>query len=95
MNAQVLINNSLVGLTTRYREFTQTGKLLIMNSENLLLSMHVALNEEVSRLILKHHPATLGIFLQYNVYKPIYDTEVSVLDLIRKSEYTFDIHEHG
>jgi hypothetical protein len=31
---------------------------------------------------------------QYNAYKPIYDTEVSVLNLIRKSEYVFDIHEY-
>jgi hypothetical protein len=53
----------------------------------------VELNENVVRLIEKYSPGALGIAPLYAVYKPLFDAEVSVLDIIRKSEYTSEIEE--
>jgi hypothetical protein len=53
--------------------------------------VHVALNENVVRLFSVFPPATLGLEPQFAVYKPFYDVEVSLLDLIRKSEITGEI----
>jgi hypothetical protein len=52
---------------------------------------HVELNENVNRLIEDFTPGALGIVPQYQVYKPAFDAEVAVLDVIRKSEYTAEI----
>jgi hypothetical protein len=54
---------------------------------------HVEYHETCGGLIVKYNPDTLGIRPQYNYYKPLFDSEVSVLDIIRKSEYTGDIDE--
>ncbi|MDR1562571.1 MAG: hypothetical protein LBS54_05760, partial [Dysgonamonadaceae bacterium] len=52
---------------------------------------HVELNENVKRVIAKNNPESLGIFPQYVVYKSALEEEVSVLDIILKSEYTEEI----
>jgi hypothetical protein len=55
--------------------------------------LHVEYHGTVNKLFLKYGPSTLGIDPQYAVYKPKYDDEVSVLDLIRKSKYTKQIKD--
>jgi hypothetical protein len=54
---------------------------------------HVELHETVNRLFGIYTPDTLGIMPLYQIYKPLFDIEVSVLDVIRKSEYTVEIYE--
>jgi hypothetical protein len=54
---------------------------------------HVELNETVDRLIGNYPPEALGIVSQYQEYQPLFATEVSALDVIRKSEYTGGIYE--
>ncbi|KAA6303658.1 MAG: hypothetical protein EZS26_000209 [Candidatus Ordinivivax streblomastigis] len=54
---------------------------------------HVELNETFSTLVEKYHPSTLGILPLFQVYQPLLADEVSVLDVIRKSELTSEIIE--
>ncbi|MDR0733599.1 MAG: DUF6261 family protein [Dysgonamonadaceae bacterium] len=68
-------------------------KNLIVRLDFVLLrnETHVELNENVTGVIEKYTPQTLGIVDLYAVYKPAYATEVSALDAIRKSGYTKEI----
>ena len=52
---------------------------------------HVEYHETVDETIVKYNPQILGIKPLYDAYKPLLDTEVSLLDQIRKSEYTSQI----
>jgi hypothetical protein len=52
---------------------------------------HVELHETADTIIVRHNPAALGIAVQYGEYKPHLDTEVSLLDVIRKSGYTGEL----
>ncbi|MDR3340025.1 MAG: DUF6261 family protein [Candidatus Symbiothrix sp.] len=54
---------------------------------------HVEFHETVNRLFITYPPSELGLATLYEIYKPQFDAEVSVLDLIRKSDYTEDIYE--
>ncbi|MDR0732856.1 MAG: DUF6261 family protein [Dysgonamonadaceae bacterium] len=54
---------------------------------------HIELNENVIDIIEKFTPQTLGIVKQYAAYKPAFTTEISLLDVIRKSPYTHEIQE--
>jgi hypothetical protein len=60
--------------------------------ENLRNETHVEYNETVDGLVLKYNPQTLGISVQYGAYKSALEVEVSVLDVVRKSEYTIEIN---
>jgi hypothetical protein len=55
--------------------------------------VHVELHDTVNRLFDIYTPVSLGIVPQYNVYKPLYDIEVSALDVVLKSGYTGEIDE--
>jgi hypothetical protein len=54
---------------------------------------HTEFHETANTVIVRHNPATLGIAVQHNAYKPLVETEVSLLDIIRKSAYTGDIED--
>jgi hypothetical protein len=54
---------------------------------------HVELNETFSTLVEQYNPSALGIQPLYDVYQPLLADELSVLDLIRKSELTGEIVE--
>jgi hypothetical protein len=59
--------------------------------EHLRNEAHVEYNETVSGLITKYNPQ--GIQIQSAAYKSSLNDEVSVLDVIRKSEYTIEISD--
>jgi hypothetical protein len=61
------------------------------NYTELRNEAHVAYNETVDGIVVKHNPQMLGISPQYDAFKTSLDTEVDVLDVIRKSEYTSEI----
>lgn len=61
--------------------------------EAMRTELHVEYHGTVNKLLIKYSPSTLGIEMQYLAYKPKYDDEVSVLDLIRKSKYTRQIKD--
>jgi hypothetical protein len=52
---------------------------------------HVEFHETADTMIVRYNPAALGISVPYGEYKPLLDTEVSLLDIIRKSGYTGEI----
>jgi hypothetical protein len=54
---------------------------------------HVELHESLAPVFLKYPPAQLGIEAPYAAYKLLLDTEISALDIIRKSELTGKIEE--
>jgi hypothetical protein len=54
---------------------------------------HVEYHETADTLLKNHTPETLEIVGLYEPYKEALNAEVSVLDIIRKSEYTSDIME--
>jgi hypothetical protein len=60
--------------------------------ESLRHKTHAEYNETVRSLIEKSNPDILGIRPQYDVYYPLLADEISVLDIIRKSEITDEIH---
>ncbi|MDR2683498.1 MAG: hypothetical protein LBB64_06490, partial [Dysgonamonadaceae bacterium] len=62
--------------------------LIRLNFAYLRNETHVELTETVSRLIGNYTPEALGIVPQYRAYQPLLADEVSVLDVIRRSEYT-------
>jgi hypothetical protein len=55
--------------------------------------VHVELHGTVNTLIVRISPDTLGIRKQYDAYKPAFDEEVSLLDIVKKSGYTGEIEE--
>jgi hypothetical protein len=55
--------------------------------------VHVEFHETVHTLIGTTTPAALNIVPQYSVYTTAYGKEVSLLDIVRKSEYTEEIWE--
>ncbi|MDR1553515.1 MAG: DUF6261 family protein [Prevotellaceae bacterium] len=61
--------------------------------EYLRNEVHVAYNNTFSALVDKYTPEALGISTQYNEYQRLFADEVSVLDVIRKSELTTEIDE--
>jgi hypothetical protein len=54
---------------------------------------HVEYNETFDSILINHNPQTLGVKPLYDAYKPLLDTEVAALDIIRKSGYTSEIDE--
>jgi hypothetical protein len=60
--------------------------------EHLRNKTHVEYHETISRLIEKFNPDTLGIRPQYDVYISLLSDEISVLDIILKSELTDEIY---
>jgi ribosomal 50S subunit-associated protein YjgA (DUF615 family) len=68
-------------------------EIIQLNYSHLRNELYVELHDTVNGLFEKYPPAVLGITVQYNVYRPLFDQVVSVLDVIRKSGYTGEIHE--
>ena len=60
--------------------------------EHLRNKTHVEYHETISHLIEKFNPDTLGIRPQYDVYISLLSDEISVLDIILKSELTDEIY---
>jgi hypothetical protein len=54
---------------------------------------HTEFHETAGTVIVRHNPAALGIAEQHNTYSPLVDSEVSLLDLIRRSDYTLEIED--
>jgi len=61
--------------------------------ENLRNEAHVEFHTNLNLLMTRFGAQALGIAAQYAVYKPLLDEEVSVLDIIRKSELTGELEE--
>jgi hypothetical protein len=55
--------------------------------------VHVELHSTANTLITRFSPDTLGIRKQYDVYKPAFDEEISLLDVVQKSGYTGEIED--
>jgi hypothetical protein len=60
--------------------------------ENLRNEAHVELNETVIIAIDRYNPVQIGIGTVYAGYRQLVTTEISLLDMMRKSEYTIAIH---
>ena len=61
--------------------------------EHLRNEAHVSYHEAVTKLIEKFDPKFLEIVSVYSQYKTAYNDEVSVLDMVQKSEFTQEIEE--
>jgi hypothetical protein len=61
------------------------------NYTGLRNEVHVEYGETVDGIVVKHNPQMLGISPQYDTFKTSLNTEVGVLDVIMKSEYTGEI----
>jgi hypothetical protein len=59
--------------------------------ENLRNETHVELHYDFNTLAAKYGPEILGIDPLYRVYKPLFDEEVTALDVIRKSWFSVEI----
>jgi hypothetical protein len=64
---------------------------LRLDFNSLRNEAHVEFHETADTLIVRHNPAALGITEQYGEYKPVIETEVSLLDILRKSGYTGEL----
>jgi hypothetical protein len=64
-----------------------------LNYVALRNEVHVEYNNTFCTLVKKYTPAALDITALYDAYKPLFDDEVSALDIVRKSELTAEIHE--
>ncbi|MDR3246287.1 MAG: DUF6261 family protein [Prevotellaceae bacterium] len=62
--------------------------IIIINLKQLNNETHVQFNENIDILIIKYNPSTLGIEQLYTHYKSALNTELGVLDIIRKSDFT-------
>jgi DNA-directed RNA polymerase subunit L len=62
-----------------------------VNLSNLRVEAHAGFHGRMNVVIVEHNPTELEFDTQYNVYKPLLDAELSVLDIIRKSAYTIEI----
>jgi hypothetical protein len=67
------------------------NQIVRINFKDLSNEAHVELHESVDSRFVKHTPASLGVAAQYADYKPLLGTEISLLNLIRRSEYTRSI----
>jgi hypothetical protein len=67
--------------------------IIIINLKLLNNETHVQFNESIDILFIKYTPAALGIAPLYTHYKNALNTELNVLDIIRKSEFTGKIVE--
>ncbi|MDR1553899.1 MAG: DUF6261 family protein [Prevotellaceae bacterium] len=67
-------------------------KFIRFNYTALRNEAHVEYNETFDSIIVRHNPQALGVQQQYDDYKTALDTEVSALDVIRKSGYTGEIN---
>jgi murein L,D-transpeptidase YcbB/YkuD len=65
--------------------------IIKFNYTELRNEAHVEYHETADKLVIKYNPESLGIKTLYDIYKPLLDAEVAVLDIIRKSEYTGEI----
>jgi hypothetical protein len=61
------------------------------NYTELRNEVHVEYGETIDDIVVKHDPQTLGISPQYDAFKTSLNTEVGVLDVVVKSEYTGEI----
>ncbi|MDR2469669.1 MAG: DUF6261 family protein [Tannerella sp.] len=62
---------------------------------NLRNEAHVEFHETSDVVIIKYDPSTLGVSTQYQIYKQLLTAEISVLDVIHKSEYTKEIEDQN
>jgi hypothetical protein len=67
--------------------------ILRMNYAHLRNEVHVTFHETANTLVVRFSPDTLGVREKYDIYKPLFDEEVSLLDTIKKSGYTGAIEE--
>jgi hypothetical protein len=67
-------------------------QIIRVHYENLRNEAHVELNETVIAAIDKYNVAQLGIGDVYAGYRQLVTTEVSLLDMMLRSEYTVEIH---
>jgi GTP1/Obg family GTP-binding protein len=67
--------------------------IINLNYSHLRNEAHVELHDTVNDLFIKYPPPQLGIMPQYLVYKPLYDEELTALDVVRKSGYTDEVDE--
>ncbi|GHT21233.1 hypothetical protein FACS189430_00930 [Bacteroidia bacterium] len=68
-------------------------KLIRFNYIKLRNEAHVEFHDALNKSFDRYAPADLGIQSEYDSYRPLYDAEVSVLDVMRKSGYTDEIDE--
>jgi hypothetical protein len=64
-----------------------------INFNDLRNETHVELHESIAPVFVKYPPAQLGIEPQYAEYRPLLDTEINTLDIVRKSERTSEIED--
>jgi hypothetical protein len=67
--------------------------IILISLQDLNNETHVQFNESIDILIIKYTPDALGIAPLYTHYKLALNTELDVLDIIRKSEFTGKIVE--
>ncbi|MDR2139483.1 MAG: DUF6261 family protein [Tannerella sp.] len=67
-------------------------QIISVRFENLRNEAHVELNETVITTIDRYNPVQVGIEIMYAGYRQLVATEVSLLDMMRKNEYTLEIH---
>ena len=70
-----------------------TKTVIRFRYEHLRNEAHVSYHEAVTKLIEKFDPKFLEIVSVYSQYKTAYNDEVSVLDMVQKSEFTQEIEE--
>jgi hypothetical protein len=63
-----------------------------LNYSHLRNEIHVEFHDVMQTLFGKYPPASMGIQAQYDTYKPLYDAEVSALDIVIKSDKTAEIN---
>ncbi|MDR1102682.1 MAG: DUF6261 family protein [Tannerella sp.] len=68
-------------------------QIIRVHFENLRNEAHVELNEKVITTIDRYNPPQFGFGVVYAGYRQLVATEVSLLDMMHKSEYTVKIHE--
>jgi hypothetical protein len=67
-------------------------QIIRVHFECLRNETHVELNETVITTIDRYNSAQIGIGVVYAGYRQLVTTEVSLLDMMYKSEYTIEIH---
>ncbi|MDR0726233.1 MAG: DUF6261 family protein [Prevotellaceae bacterium] len=68
------------------------GIITRLNYRNLKNEAHVEFHNTVDNLfVVEFPPETIGVRKQYDVYKPLFEGEVSLLDVVKKSSYTGEI----
>jgi len=70
-----------------------TKEIIRINYTSLRNEAHIEYHDVVSKLMVKHDLSLLGIEEYYNPYIKVYELEVSILDIVRKSEFTPKIVE--